>query len=238
MGALGAFAESQAAEKSDTLLEAYEYKDETSYSIDFKVSADPTKNYKVVGAKVLKRLNDKLNGVDEVGCSGGKSEKGWAILDDGSRVRVTIDNEKIMRNHDIAEPFALNVTTPAAKRSNRNRDDSSDEEDDDQGKETDEYEDYDFNPQEDGITPLSTINGTSITIADVLRRDEKILINRSTYTKKCDHENHCFVAKCKHSDFEDSRRRACTIYKNLQIKPVQQNKKDSDDWDFEFLQQK
>ncbi len=38
-----------------------------------------------------------------------------------------------------------------------------------------------------------------------------------TYTKKCDSMGHCFVAKCRHTEFDDSRRRYCTIYKNLSL---------------------
>ena len=83
--------------------------------------------------------------------------------------------------------------------------------------EEDDFEDYEPSPDDDGITPLSKINSTMITIADILRQNEKLLVGKSTYTKKCDSMGHCFVAKCRHTEFDDSRRRYCTIYKNLSL---------------------
>ena len=76
------------------------------------------------------------------------------------------------------------------------------------------------NGNNDGITPLSKINGTALTIADILKKDEKLLIGKSTYTKKCDSLGHCFVAKCKHYGMATNRQRYCTIYKDLNRKPA------------------
>ena len=68
----------------------------------------------------------------------------------------------------------------------------------------------------DGITPLSKLNGTSVTIADVLLHDEKLLIGSATFTKKCQ-GTHCFVAKCAHEEFEEMRERSCKIFKNIHL---------------------
>lgn len=57
-----------------------------------------------------------------------------------------------------------------------------------------------------------------MTIADVLKKDEKLLIGKATYTKKCDSLGHCFVAKCKHYGQASNRQRYCTIYKDLMPK--------------------
>jgi hypothetical protein len=47
------------------------------------------------------------------------------------------------------------------------------------------------------ISPFWRINNTNVTIWDVLRKNDKLLIGQNTFTKKCDSEEHCFVAKCK-----------------------------------------
>ena len=64
---------------------------------------------------------------------------------------------------------------------------------------------------------MAKINATNMTIADCLKKNDKVLIGIYTYTKKCDSMNHCFVAKCLHGQSIKTHHttRRCTIYKNL-----------------------
>ena len=112
--------------------------------------------------------------------------------------------------HKKHEEFPLKVTIPQKHDEEEPKDDSTDLEDD-------FYTEFQPYMEDDGITPLSKLNGTSVTIADVLLHDEKIAIGDATFTKKCDSLKNCFVAKCVHAEFDDSRRRFCTIYKNLHL---------------------
>jgi len=143
---------------------------------------------------VLKKVQDAKNAAGKTG----KSEIG----EDGQE----ISHKKIM-GHKEHKTFPLKVSLPKQKSVN----------DADSNILEDDYY-TEFSPMnDDGITPLSKLNGTSVTIADVLLHDEKILVGDATFTKKCDSMQHCFVAKCVHAEFDDSRRRFCTIYKNLHL---------------------
>ena len=48
----------------------------------------------------------------------------------------------------------------------------------------------------EGISPKSKINGTSITLNDIIKHGDKISIGEHIFTKKCKHSNKCFVSKC------------------------------------------
>lgn len=112
--------------------------------------------------------------------------------------------------HKTHKEFALKVTIPQKHEETEDEDASKELEDD-------YYTEFQPYMEDDGITPLSKLNGTSVTIADVLLHDEKIQVGAATFTKKCDSLKNCFVAKCVHTEFDDSRRRFCTIYKNLHL---------------------
>lgn len=121
-------------------------------------------------AKVIKKSNDG-------GDIGNTNKSATGKCDDGkgNKKDCPIDNDHIIKGQPLYKNFKLNVTTANGQKPAKGP-----------------------NGNFDGITPLSKINGTAMTIADVLKKDEKLLIGSATYTKKCDSLGHCFVAKCKH----------------------------------------
>lgn len=153
---------------------------------------------------MLKRANKKSGAV--LGETG-RSEVGTSKLANGTEVASPIDNDHIM-SHKPHKEFKLKLSVPPKSEGDAKATAES---------EDDYYEDFLPSADDDGVTPLSKVNGTSVTVADVLLHDEKILLGDSTFTKKCDPLGHCFVAKCMHAEFDDSRRRFCTIYKNLHL---------------------
>ena len=104
-----------------------------------------------------------------------KTANGTCVDAKGTKKDCPIDNDHVIKGQPLYKNFKLNVTIPDDKKNDKGP-----------------------NGNFDGVTPLSKINGTAMTIADVLKKDEKLLIGKATYTKKCDSLGHCFVAKCKH----------------------------------------
>ena len=132
---------------------------------------------------------------------GGTNKSATGKCDDGKggQKDCPIDNDHIIKGQPLYKNFKLNVTTAVSKPAKGP------------------------NGNFDGVTPLSKINGTAMTIADVLKKDEKLLIGSATYTKKCDSLGHCFVAKCKHYGQASNRQRYCTIYKDLMPKDIKKD---------------
>jgi len=101
----------------------------------------------------------------------------------------TIDRDHVMHQK---RAFPLNLTTPHNQTHYPNFDERTFEE----------------------ITPFWRINSTNVTIWDVLRKNDKLLVGHNTFTKKCDSEEHCFVAKCKPKREWDGDSKRCQIYKD------------------------
>ena len=139
-------------------------------------------------AKVIKKLKP-----DEEGGAGNsnKTENGTCEEGNGEKKQCPIDNEHVVKKNPLYKNFKLNVTTQAHSNDNEGP-----------------------NSNFDGVTPRSKVNGTAVTIADILKKDEKVLIGKATYTKKCDDTGNCFVAKCKHYGPDNNKQRFCTIFKD------------------------
>lgn len=85
--------------------------------------------------------------------------------------------------HEQGKDFALDVTIPEEKSGVKNQFEDHDQDSDDSDQEDDFYN---YSYDDSGITPLSKLNGTSVTIADVLLHEEKLLVGDDTFTKRCE----------------------------------------------------
>ena len=91
---------------------------------------------------------------------------GSAKLANGTDIQVPIDHQAVM-NHQPREEFALNVTTSPKHANMTGLVFGSIPGEDDYW--------HDFKARDtDGITPLSQVNGTNVTIAELLVNQEKL----------------------------------------------------------------
>ena len=61
------------------------------------------------------------------------------------------------------------------------------------------------------INPFGKINGTDVTIFDIVAHDEKVKIGDNLFQKTCNSMNKCFVANCKEKH-DDKKKNKCKIY--------------------------